>query len=254
MAHLILTDVNDNTYNFPDGFSIKDGGFSVNKNITNTFYAAGGRNIADGFLKSRMITIGGYLQGDTIEIYETKKRALLQAILKGGRLSRSGDSVDRYIDVKYADVTESSYLGNGDVQLQEFSIIFEAEYPFWQDETETEDSNILAGDDTFTVDSGDTDFIINPVIEIEADQSADVPSVQLTNKSDGAAKLIYADAQFVQGDIVSIDCSTGDVTRNGGATIDKFTESFLRLQPGVNTIEYEGAACTVTFKFRKVYL
>lgn len=254
MSYLTLTDFNDNTYNLPYGFWIKEGGVNTNKNIVNTFYAAGGRNIADGFFKSRIITISGFLQGDTIAIYETKKRALIQAVIKGGKLSRSADSVDRYIEVKYADIQESSYSGNGDVQLQEITILFESEFPFWVDETETEDINILTGDDSFTIDAGSTDFIINPTIQIEADQSVDVPAVQLINKSDGAVKFNYNDAQFVQDDIVTINCDTGEVKRNGGSTIDKFTGAFLRLQPGINTIEYEGAACTITFKFRKVYV
>ena len=254
MSYLILTDANSNAYNFPDNFWLQDGGVNTNQNIVNSFYAAGGRNIADGFLQASNITISGILHGDTIAAYETKKRALMQALLKGGQLSRSADSVSRYIDVKHADIQWSSFGGDGDVQLQEVTIIFRTEFPFWVDAAETTSTNIVAGDDSFTVTTTGTDFIINPTIEIDADQSADVPGVKITNKSDGGASFNYDDPFFVQGDIVTINTGTGDITRNGSQTSEWFSGVFIRLQPGANTIEYEGAACTIRVKYRKVYL
>ena len=59
-----------------------------------------------------------------------------------------------------------------------------------------------------------------------------------------------------QHDVLIIDCAEGTVKKNNNNAMDNVVvpARFLRLQPISNTIEYEGAACTITFKFRKVYL
>ena len=57
------------------------------------------------------------------------------------------------------------------------------------------------------------------------------------------------------GDILRINCEEGTVKLNNGDTIENFNPGrFFRLQPGQNTIEFEGNACTIRFIFRKVYL
>ena len=105
IANLKLTDIEGNVYNFPADFWINEDSFDTNSNISNKFYAAGGRNIADGFLKSRVISIGGRIRGDTRAEFETRKRAFIQAILKGGYLEKTVDEVSRYIEVKFPSVS-----------------------------------------------------------------------------------------------------------------------------------------------------
>lgn len=250
-AYLILTDAIGNIYNFPSDFWIENDSWEVNKNIANKFYAAGGRNVADGFLASRVITLKGQIRADSRAEYETAYRAFVQAVLKGGQLTISNDNVARYIDVKYPGAA------NGQEQFQrykEISIDFVAEDVFWKDSAEILSSHVVTGDDTLTVDTTGTDFLINPTIEIEADQSEDLPSVQMINKSDGSSAYQYIDAFFVQDDIVTIDSETGEIKRNGAISADKFSGAFLRLQPGENTIDYEGGAATIIFKYRRLYL
>lgn len=249
--YLTLTDANSNVYNFPEDFWISNDSWDTNKNMVNRFYAAGGRNIADGFLTPRVITITGQIRADSRAAYETKYRAFIQAVLKGGTLTISNDTVSRYISVNYPGANNGQEEGQ---QYKEISIDFIAEDTFWYDSTETVSTNILAGDDSFSVDTTGTDFIINPTIVIDADQSADVPSAKITNVSDGGAVFTYNDTAFIQGDIVTVNSETGQVDRNGGLTPDKFSGVYIRLQPGSNTINYEGAACTVLVKYRKVYL
>lgn len=250
-ANLTLTDANDNVYNFPQDFWISNDSWDVNKNVVNRFYAAGGRNIADGFLQARIITITGQIRADSQSAYETAYRSFIQAILKGGKLTRSEDTVSRYIQVSLPTGNNGPEQGR---QFQEISIDFVAEDTFWKDSYETISTNIVAGDDSFTVTTTGTDFIINPTIEIDADQSADIPSAKITNLSDGAGSFTYNDSSFVQGDVVTINSETGEIKRNGGGTADKFSGAFIRLQPESNTIEYEGNAATILFKYRKVYL
>ena len=250
-ANLKLEDSAGNIYNFPPDFWIENDSWSTNKNIVNKFYAPGGRNIADGFLQSRTITISGQIRADSQGEYETKYRTFIQAVLKGGKLTISNDTVSRYIEVKLPDGSNGQELGQ---RYKEISIDFVSEDTFWKDASENLSINVVAGDDSFTIDTTGTDFVISPEIEIEADQGVDLPSVKIINKNDGSATFTYIDPLFVQGDIVNINSETGDIKRNGGSTADKFTGVFVRLQPGSNIIEYEGGAATIIFKYRRLYL
>lgn len=253
--NLVLTDEASNVYNLPGSFWIESDPVTIQKNPLNSAYAAGGKNIADEFPGIRTITINGTIQEDTEAAFETAKRSFCLAVLKGGWLTKSADVVSRRIWVDNPDidwgVLESS-------KLQDVTITFLAEFPFWEDATETEDENILAGNDTVTITTTGTDFLIRPIIEIEADQGVDIPGTILRNIDDGNMECSYDDVTFVSGDLVEIDCKEGTVTRNGGDSKEYFCVnnpgSFLRLQPGTNDIEYEGNACTLRFKYRKLYL
>lgn len=252
IEHLSLEDYQGNVYTFPDAFWISDDPFSVNIGIVKTFYAAGGRNIADATPNNRTITVSGVLYADSILAFETAMRDMSLALMNGGYLYKSVDSCDRFIEVKLQDISSGPEEGQ---QLKEISITFAAEYPYWQDDNEETDTNVMAGDGTISVDATGSDYVIRPKIIITADQAVDVPSVKLTQTSDGAMVCVYNDPLFVQDDVVEIDCARGTVTRNGTNSISNFNPArFFRLQPQVNSIDYEGAACTIQIVFRKVYL
>jgi len=251
-----ITDKNGVLYTFPAIFNFEGSTDEASTNVTNTAYTAGGRDIADGFLLPKIITFSGSLQADTAALFETAKRAFVRACLKGGDIRFTEDVVARYIEVRFKAIDWGVPTGSegSSTQFQEFTVTFKAEKCFWKDDTETEDDNIVAGNDTLTIPATGTDYLIKPVIQIDADQAADVPGVKLTNNSDAGMSFTYNDPNFSSGDVLVIDCATGSVMRNNNDTAEYFDGAFLRLQPGNNTIEYEGAACTITFKFRKVYL
>ena len=254
--NLKLTDYDGNVYNFPPDFWIRDDPFDTNKNVINSYYAAGGRNIADGFLNPRYITIGGQIRGNTSQEYETNYRSFVKAILKGGYLEKSEDVVSRYIEVKAPDVQMGPEEGTSNgIQYKEITVIFLAEDVFWKDSTETVDLNIVTGDDTLTIDNTGSDFLALPIITVNANQGVDVPGVKMVNKSDGGMEFQYNYNRFQSGDILIIDCEKGTVKLNNTDSIENFFPGrFFRLQPGENTIEYEGNACSISFTFRKVYL
>jgi len=253
MANLVFTDDNGNVYNFPESFWLLGGGIDSNINVVNSSFAAGGRNISDGFLKSRVISIKGIIQGDTQQLFENEKRAFIQACIRGGKLSISNDVVSRDIDLRFPVFSYDQEEGQ---QLIDYTVDFVAEFGLWEDTTETVSTNIVAGNDTITVTvAGDeTDFLVKPTIEVDADQSVDLPGVKMTNKSDGATSFTFNSSLFTAGDILTINTKEGSVKRNGSDEDSSFDGNFLRLQPGDNIIDYEGAACTIIFKFKKVYM
>jgi len=252
IPYLILTADDGSTYNFPADFWINDDPFSSNTNIANKFFAAGGKNISDGYLTSRVISIGGQIRGDTPALFETAYRAFMKAVLKGGFLTKSVDEVARFIDIRFPNLSTGREEKQ---QYKELAVDFVAQYPFWQESSYTTDVQIVAGDATLSVDNSDSDYLLSPIIQIEADQGVDVPSVVMTNLSDGGAEFEYNDPDFVDGDVVVIDCAAGTVKRNANSTIEFFNPArFFRLRDTVNTIDYQGAACTISFIFRKVYI
>ena len=253
VPYLRLIDLNGNTYNFDNDFWLTTDSWSVTRNIINRSYAHGGRNTADGFIEARQITIEGAIRADTLAELETKNRALQKAIIKGGYLYVSDDTVDRFILVS-SGMIDSSYQGEYRNE-KPITINFIAENPFWQDDAETNDISIVTGNENITVDNSGSDDMVFPVIQIDADQGEDLPSIKMTQKSDGVSIFEYNDPNFVQGDSVVIDCQAGTVKRNNNNSIEFFTVArFIRLQNVDNTIAYEGGAATITFKFRKVYL
>jgi hypothetical protein len=103
--------------------------------------------------------------------------------------------------------------------------------------------------------TGGADHVMMPVVTISADQGVNVPGVLLRNLSDGGSVFEYNNPLFTAGSVLTIDSATGEVRLNGNLATEYFVRgAFPRLQPGVNLIEYEGGAATVTVTFRKVYL
>jgi phage-related protein len=214
-------------------------------------YAHGGRDLSDAYLQVRQITMEGTLYADTLALFETAKRALAQAVLKGGRLSISNDTVTRFIGVRLLDYDPDMEYQT----LDNVSISFVAEYPFWQDTTETEQVEVVAGNTSFVVDTTGADDIMLPEIEIDADQAADIPGVKMYNYNDGGLAFEYNDPQFYINDILIINSYNGTVMKNGNPSMLYFNPPyFIRLQPGTNTIYYEGAAATIKIRYRKVYM
>jgi phage-related protein len=255
IPYLILTDADSNTYDFNQNFIITSKTVNTSVQILENAYASGGKNIADKFPRSTVITVAGGIYKDTPANFETAKRAMMQALLKGGQLSLSGDPVDRYYDVIFAGITQTGKRSSKHIDQvnEEYNIKFRLECPFWKDATEDVDDNILTGDDTVSI-SNDGDYIVKPVITVDADQSVDIPSFTITNTTDGSMSFTYTDSNFLSGSCVEIDCAQSLITRDGGDSSEYFTGNFLRLLTGTNSIDYEGAACTLTFTFRKVYL
>jgi len=254
IPYLSIIDEDSNTYNFESDFWIRGIGWQTSRNVNNKSFAAGGKDISDSFLQARTVEIEGSLRADSLAALETKVRNLQKACLKGGSLYVSDDMVSRYLTVSNAQIDEL-YTGNYRME-KGLNISFLVEYPFWQSNTLTEDANIISSaPETFYVDNSDSDFLVFPIITIEADQGSDVPNIKLQNKTDGGMILEYDDPLFVIGSTVVINCFNGTVQRDNANSIENLTTAkFLRLQNANNTIEYTGNDCTITYSWRKIYL
>lgn len=254
MHYLILIDDDDNEYNFSREMGIKSMPLSLNRSYEHRTDSAGGVDIADGKPKERVISIEGFLRAEdgTIESFEPLDRALKKACLKGGKLYYSDDPVPRYLEVKLADIDESTVDYRAERQ---YNITFNAEVPFWQDETETVGVNVMTGNGTFTIDFSGSDYLFVPEIKIEANRGSNLPSIILQNNSDSNKNFTYTNAAFTVGKTFIINGRTGIVTLEG---TDDFAHmvvpwQYLRLLNKSNTFAYTGNACTITVTYRKLY-
>ncbi len=249
---LILTDDNGNGYSFPSTFYIKSGSFSASTDVKKYAYGTGGKQVGDGFYNYRLVTIEGFLIEGRDSDFEIARAALFFACRKGGQLRIQGDSVSRFITVRKPDF---DYQWEFFQRSMRISITFIAENPFWVDDTETSDANVMTGDGSFAVDGSGSVEVMLPVFEISA-TSVPVPSVRLTNISDGGLSLQYNNPTFYAGDLLVIDSLAGTIKLNSNPAQEYLQDgsAFLRLQPVSNTFNYEGAACTITVKFRKYYI
>ena len=248
---LTLIDDDSNSYTFPADFWPTDYPIVVNKSVRNFTFAAGGRNTSDGYPQARTFNISGMLRADSLAALETKKRAFVKAVMKGGKLQYSDDVVSRYIDIRSPDL---NFSVGGWRFSENVDLSFICENPFWVDAAETVSTNILTGDDTIYVDLSGSDFLVFPIIEIDNDQAVDNPTVKMYNVTDGSGAFEYNDAAFVVDDVLTIDSALGTVEKNSNDAFEDFSPArFLRLRPENNQLEYEGAAATVKIKYRKVY-
>jgi phage-related protein len=250
--YLKIEDASGNSYSFPPSLFLTSDPFSVRSSIKELMYAHGAKDVGDGFVGSRTLTVEGHVFADDAASFETAWRALMLAVMKGGKLTVSNDAVSRYMTVSSPAVdSEWEHWPN----FKNVTLTFRALFPFWQAASETMSSHVLAGNASFTVDASGSDHVLMPTITIAADQGADVVGVRLRNVSDGGATLEYDNPFLTAGSVLTIDCNGGTIKLNGNDAIGYFVSgAFLRLQPKVNTIYFEGAACTVTFSFRKIYL
>lgn len=252
---LKLEDSNGTNYDFSNNFWIEPYTLTKNSSIQNIAYSESGRETADKFPKHGLIKIKGTLQGDTAAFFETYKNNLIEACLKGGKLRINDDIIDRYLEIAWANFTFGILEGDANTgHLQEIEIDFVCEKLIWQDYVLNESENILAGNGDFTVTVTGTNWAIKPIIEIAADQGADLTGILLRNQGDGNTEIIYNDEFFISGSTLIIDCEYGTVSMNNNDGLPNFTGFFIKLQPGENIFSYEGNACTITVKYRRQYI
>lgn len=250
--YLTLESIRGDIYNFPQEFWIDSGSIQNNINVINRFYTAGGANVADGFLQSRSISIRGILRADDSASLEVKKQAFTIACLGGGKLTLSDDIKPRFLNISSPSFSYGQEAGR---LYQEITVDFLVEFPYWQDSEYQTHEETLSGDSSFIVDTTGTVDIVAPIIEITATDTGGLPGVTMRNLTDGANEWTYSDNNFQLGDILVIDSVEGTVKLNNTSTVEKLNPAvWLRLQRGENTIEYEGAACTLVVKWRGRYL
>ncbi len=160
MARLKLTDANGTVYTFPELFQLRAENYETRSAVKDHMFAHGGSQQGDGFMRPRIVTVEGYMIEETAALFETAYREMMLAVMKGGKLWRDDDTVDRYIEVGNAD-PETEWILRP--TYRRITITFDAVFPLWQDTTETATVTIetLDGD---MIDRGDCEDAVSPMV------------------------------------------------------------------------------------------
>jgi hypothetical protein len=202
-------------------------------------------------IKSKQVTVSG-------KVWATSRASgeALVALLKhecakpNQRLSLDGGAT--YIKVAKLKSFDPRPRELSDRTFFELTITWRCDDPFWYGSQETRSFSPI-GNTLLSVDAmtglRECRFGQSPVITITAPSLSSVPSVTLTNLSDESLQIRYSDPLLRNGASVAIDCYNGTVTRSDGSnTIQYFEGEWLRLL-GVDSIQYQGLAASISFSW-----
>lgn len=128
---------------------------------------------------------------------------------------------------------------------------FRCNDPFWYSTTAASQNETIAinPQSLAVINTGNVD---TPAI-ITVTAATAVPSIKITNAADGR-EMTYSDPSLTDGAAVVFDSAAGTVKRDGTNTINNFGGTFMQLQPGNNTLTFEGAACELNVSYTPRWL
>lgn len=158
---------------------------------------------------------------------------------------------NRYINLARLDKIKDEILTGFAFRRAFIVASFRCNDPFWYSTTEaTQAATISTNPQSIAVNN--TGNVDTPAI-IAVTAATAVPSIKITNAADGR-EMTYNDTSLTSGAVVVFDSASGTVKRDGTNTINNFGGTFLQLQPGSNTLTFEGAACELNVSYTPRWL
>ena len=238
------------TWTLPDNAWIKGLEADVRTKQTARSNQHGKIETGDGKIDGRTLELTVFVD----EVSAAAYRAAVDSIM--GKLYRVDQKLyvsttDRYINLSRLDKTKEEFVIGFAFRRAFIVASFRCNDPFWysttaasQDETIATNPQSLAVINTGNVDA--------PTI-ITVTAATAVPSIKITNAADGR-EMTYSDPSLTGGAAVVFDSAAGTVKRDGTNTINNFGGTFMQLQPGSNTLTFEGAACELNVSYTPRWL
>jgi len=239
------TDLNELTLN--DTFRLGSFSWKKRSKTAEAAFSHGGRDMADGMLRVRVLQIEGIVQGVNQAAYEAAYFELTSWLYKEDLQLSYG--VSNYIKVKRISNFKHSFVEGGFLRIAKVAFTCVCEDPFWYDAALTSDTQTVTSSPWVFVLANDGSAETYPIFTITA--IANNTDMTLANATDDNRKLRYQDTGFYIGSVVVIDCHEGTVTRDGTNLISAFDGSFLPLLKGSNSLEYTGADVTILTEYRE---
>jgi len=212
----------------------------------------GGKDLSAGFFEPRRVTITGFLPTTSRQDYDFMFDEYMKLFRQRNLLLYRGEPADRYLILTRLLSTRSRFVEGTDYAGQ-LEMEFVCENPFWQDSTEITALTSLTDAQYFTIGNpGNIDCY--PLLTIAGITAVSFPYLAFTNISDGSQRLVYSDSSVTLGTTVMFDSIAGTVRRGNTNTLRYMTGSFLKLVPGINTLQYHGAAIQYSLQARPQYL
>ena len=253
MSFLLKNSSNSLLYTFNNTFKRVTGDdIIVRAKSKGKSWGQGGLFVGDGMLDSKSISLEGYIAEGNLAATDAEMHSLVSLLYPENlRLYRPND--DYYLPLRKLQKILKKPIEGQFHEAWKLLITWLISDPFWYSPTESSDAeNILpAAPRTWDINvPAPVNWELSPRIEIltVSDMSA---GFTLTNNNNGQS-FQYVDPDFNGGgggDTLEIDCGAGTVEMNGTNSIDHFTGTFLRMEPGINSITLSagGPLTTVTF-------
>lgn len=241
-------------------FTLDEQSMGRRLSVKNRAFQDGGVDVSDSKIKHKILPVKGALFGTT---FAADRLALKNAMAwEDFKLYRSisGSYTQYYNVAKISELKEKWIKGqNYTAAYYDFKCLLLD--PFLYTEASTNDEiTVDASPKTDTISNHASGAPVFPVITITADTT--ISSLIIENESDvpdGASdglQFVYLDPNFVDTDVLIIDCQNGTVKREGVNTIRYFSGSFLKLLAGDNTIKVTcqtDGGTTIDFDFNVRY-
>lgn len=234
------------TWDLPNNFHLIDVGFQRRMELIAKAFADGGADRGDDMIDIRTLSLEGQLFANMDSQYDNKWNELVIKLTQKNFYLEDGDW---RILIGRAGMIGQAFPRGLRKRLGEIEIELVALDPFWYYKNlSSKGENCPTPPTQFVVLNGGS-YAVCPIIKIIA--NANNPDMTVKNIADGDVLFSYQDTGFTIGKELVVDCKEGKVELDGTNTIRYFNGQFLRLLPGNNTIEYDGADAHVNFEWYK---
>ena len=242
------------TYTFPSGVEVtqsRESSFQVKSRLQGRSFSDGGIDIGDGKVSPKTINLTVVIYGDSESDFLTKidnfKTAICQ---KNKRLTPDGFS--RYINIKTVKSAVADWINPQQYKKgQKFNVSFVCEDPFWYDTQEqSHTETITSSPTTFSITNDGT---AETFATIEITAASDISTLLFENTTNDT-QFDYTETSFLDTNVLTVNSVDGTVEREDADTIKFFSGSFIKLNPGSNSLKYTGGNCSIIVKHFKRYI
>ena len=178
----------------------------------------------------RMITMAGRLMGTTAQDLRDKE-TLLWADLHAGKQNLQIFD-DRFIKAQ----VQGTQRGLRTSRRLDFQAVFLAEEPYWQSAIlNSQTENVISVPHAFSVTNAGN-AKTSPIVTVTANTTVTLAKL----KHVGQDETMQYDLTLNATDVLVIDVAAGTVKVNGANKLAGFSGTFWRLDPGANSLEYDG--------------
>jgi len=237
-------------FELPKTFNMRSDPSSRRSSLLETAFTHGAKDVSDGMFSPKEIEISGKIWAANDAAYNTAWDALSEHLLKDNiRLQYRGRQINllRVLSISH------EYPGTVSYHWGEVSVTFLAVDPFWYSVNAQErETTITSSPKNFQFDIGGK-METWPIIIIT--NNADNADFKIKHITDSNRELRIQDPAALNTTVITINCRTGEVTRDGNNIIPLFTGLFLRLFGGrANEFTYTGANCHIKFQYYDSYI
>lgn len=237
---------NGDTWQLPANFQLISSGFEKRMEIIAKAFGDGGADRGDNMVGVRQLSLEGQLSANADMQYDNKWDELVLKLTQKDFYLEDGDW---RILIGGTRMINHSFLPGLRKRLSQIEIDLLALDPFWYYKSlSSKGEDCPTPPKQFVVLNGGN-YSVYPVIKVTA--NANNSDMSIKNITDGDVLFSYQDTGFTTGKELLVDCKDGTVKLEAANTIRYFNGQFLRLLPGNNTIEYNGADAHVSFEWYK---